>query len=233
MSPGSTTTVDSSSRSSPGMAVMPHAAASPVPRCSNCSTNVMLAHGGASLEIFVVTLLGVMADDHRGRRRPQSLQGIDDVEDHRPAADHVQRLRAIRAHARALAGSENNGSDTHKQGLPRRDADRRQSLRSPATQAAARPLVRWRSLARICATGSSGCSAPGRGIEPLFSGPKPAVLPIERPRTVEMPTVAPDRCGTPGSVADLMGSLIKKRRKRMRKKKHKKMLRRTRHQRRK
>ena len=39
--------------------------------------------------------------------------------------------------------------------------------------------------------------------------------------------------GTPGSVPDPMGSLIKKRRKRMRKKKHKKMLRRTRHQRRK
>ena len=36
-----------------------------------------------------------------------------------------------------------------------------------------------------------------------------------------------------GSVAILMGSLVKKRRKRMRKKKHKKMLRRTRHQRRK
>ena len=36
-----------------------------------------------------------------------------------------------------------------------------------------------------------------------------------------------------GSVTSLMGSLIKKRRKRMRKKKHKKMLRRTRHQRRK
>ena len=34
-----------------------------------------------------------------------------------------------------------------------------------------------------------------------------------------------------GSVTSLMGSLIKKRRKRMRKKKHKKMLRRTRHQR--
>ena len=37
---------------------------------------------------------------------------------------------------------------------------------------------------------------------------------------------------TPGSVAALMGSLIKKRRKRMRKKKHKKMLKRTRWQRR-
>jgi hypothetical protein len=38
--------------------------------------------------------------------------------------------------------------------------------------------------------------------------------------------------GVPGSVVDLMGSLIKKRRKRMRKKKHKKMLKRTRWQRR-
>ena len=39
------------------------------------------------------------------------------------------------------------------------------------------------------------------------------------------------REGRAGSVGRLMGSLIKKRRKRMRKKKHKKMLRRTRHQR--
>jgi len=37
----------------------------------------------------------------------------------------------------------------------------------------------------------------------------------------------------PDSVTSSMGSLVKKRRKRMRKKKHKKMLRRTRHQRRK
>ena len=38
--------------------------------------------------------------------------------------------------------------------------------------------------------------------------------------------------GAPATVAHLMGSLIKKRRKRMRKKKHKKMLKRTRWQRR-
>ena len=37
---------------------------------------------------------------------------------------------------------------------------------------------------------------------------------------------------TPSTVCTAMGSLIKKRRKRMRKKKHKKLLRRTRHQRR-
>jgi hypothetical protein len=41
----------------------------------------------------------------------------------------------------------------------------------------------------------------------------------------------PDR-GPPATVVGLMGSLIKKRRKRMRKKKHKKMLKRTRFQRR-
>ena len=39
-------------------------------------------------------------------------------------------------------------------------------------------------------------------------------------------------CWPAGSVANLMGSLIKKRRKRMRKKKHKKMLKRTRFKRR-
>jgi hypothetical protein len=44
----------------------------------------------------------------------------------------------------------------------------------------------------------------------------------------------PDEAGDfAGIVVAPMGSLIKKRRKRMRKKKHKKMLRRTRHQRRK
>jgi len=48
---------------------------------------------------------------------------------------------------------------------------------------------------------------------------------------VTVPRVAPP--ATADSVAAPMGSLIKKRRKRMRKKKHKKMLRRTRHQRRK
>jgi hypothetical protein len=48
---------------------------------------------------------------------------------------------------------------------------------------------------------------------------------------VTVSRVAP--LATADSVATLMGSLVKKRRKRMRKKKHKKMLRRTRHQRRK
>ena len=75
---------------------------------------------------------------------------------------------------------------------------------------------------------------PGRGLEPLLTGPKPAVLPIERPRSGERHRIGfreipPEPVGCVFG----MGSLIKKRRKRMRKKKHKKMLRRTRHQRRK
>ena len=76
-------------------------------------------------------LLGVMADDDRGRRRPQPLQGLDDVEDHRPAADHVQRLGAVGAHPRALAGGEHDGRNAHSTGLPRRDAVSRQCIAFP------------------------------------------------------------------------------------------------------
>jgi hypothetical protein len=62
------------------------------------------------------------------------------------------------------------------------------------------------------------------------SSPYLAVLVVPRDVPVRSPVAQRARTG---SVASLMGSLIKKRRKRMRKKKHKKMLRRTRHQRRK
>lgn len=89
-----------------------------------------------------------------------------------------------------------------------------------------------------------GECAPGRGLEPLFAESKSAVLPIERPRNVPPRLLArfPGRwlgvgpwlaSGSQSFERFSMGSLIKKRRKRMRKKKHKKMLRRTRHQRRK
>ena len=78
---------------------------------------------------------------------------------------------------------------------------------------------------------------PGRGLEPLYAGPKPAVLPLNDPGRNGPEAIAPRAIrggglGTalaPDSVSRAMGSLIKKRRKRMRKKKHKKMLRRTRH----
>jgi len=60
--------------------------------------------------------------------------------------------------------------------------------------------------------------------------------PAPRPARGGHGSAVSSMCASPrsaDSVAALMGSLIKKRRKRMRKKKHKKMLRRTRHQRRK
>ena len=73
--------------------------------------------------------------------------------------------------------------------------------------------------------------------------PKSGVLPIELPanghaadgsagRTTGRDRPGSPWAGGPARVTDLMGSLIKKRRKRMRKKKHKKMLKRTRFQRR-
>jgi hypothetical protein len=74
---------------------------------------------------------------------------------------------------------------------------------------------------------------PGGGIEPPFSAPKTAVLPLDDPGKQASRYRRVACSHTSDSVACLMGSLIKKRRKRMRKKKHKKMLRRTRHQRRK
>jgi Mitochondrial mRNA-processing protein COX24, C-terminal len=86
------------------------------------------------------------------------------------------------------------------------------------------------------------CELGGQDSNLQHTAPKAAVLPIELPpkgRTKVTPR-GPDEATVPGwrgaggatRVADLMGSLIKKRRKRMRKKKHKKMLKRTRWQRR-
>ena len=76
---------------------------------------------------------------------------------------------------------------------------------------------------------------PGRGLEPLYAGPKPAVLPLNDPGATAQryPTGVPKQARCPLALPPVMGSLVKRRRKRMRKKKHKKMLRRTRHQRRK
>ena len=88
-----------------------------------------------------------------------------------------------------------------------------------------------------------GMRARGQDSNLQHTAPKAAVLPIELPPK-GLTKVTPrgrDEATVPGwrgaggatRVADLMGSLIKKRRKRMRKKKHKKMLKRTRFQRRK
>ena len=62
---------------------------------------------------------------------------------------------------------------------------------------------------------------------------RPGTFTVAPPNGVADPDCVSGLVPMPDSVASLMGSLVKKRRKRMRKKKHKKMLRRTRHQRRK
>ena len=109
---------------------------------------------------------GAVADDDRRALRAHQLEGVDHVQDHRPAADHVQRLGPGGAHPRALAGGQH---------------DRDSHWRSPATQAVAgRSLAGARSLAPEV----NLFIAPGRGIEPLFTEPKSGVLPIERPRIV-------------------------------------------------
>ncbi len=58
-------------------------------------------------------LVGAVADHERGRLRVQLAERVDDVQHHRPAADHVQRLGPIGPHARALAGGEDDGGDGH------------------------------------------------------------------------------------------------------------------------
>ena len=212
MSPGSTTTVESSSRSSPGNAVMPTAAASPVPRCSACSTNDDVGPRRRLLLDLLGDLLGAVADDDdRALDGRSSLEGVDDVQHHRPAADQVQRLGPV---------ASASACPRRRRGRSRR----RSSARSTASADVGSGMRRHRS---------------GERNRTPIHGTKIRCPTIERPRNGRQLTVRCDgrhriaRSAIAGSVPDLMGSLIKKRRKRMRKKKHKKMLRRTRHQRRK
>ena len=91
-------------------------------------------------------LFGTVADDESGPFGSQPFEGMDHVEDHRPPADHVQRLRA--------------GPD-------------RMRVPSPAARTIAEIVI-----------------APGRGIEPLFSAPKTAVLPLDDPGRSRAVTVS-------------------------------------------
>lgn len=88
-----------------------------------------------------------------------------------------------------------------------------------------------------------GTAFGGQGSNLQHPAPKAGVLPVELPPSGTPSVVGPLRPpagfrrfriqpGRAASFETLMGSLIKKRRKRMRKKKHKKMLKRTRWQRR-
>ena len=73
-----------------------------------------------------------------------------------------------------------------------------------------------------------GCAhRSGERIRTPICGTKTRCPAVERPRSVG----GASHTTIQGSVVARMGSLVKRRRKRMRKKKHKKMLRRTRHQR--
>ena len=96
---------------------------------------------------------------------------------HRPAAQLMQHLRGLRAHARALAGGEDqDGWRAHL-----RDANRLPvHTRLPCR---AREPAPRRSRARL-AGGSHPSPAGGQGFEPRFSGPKPDVLPLDDPPRV-------------------------------------------------
>src|SRR5262245_8413742 len=197
---------------------MPTAVASPVPRWSDCSAKATFAHAGDISWTHFVTCSAPWPT--------------------------TTTVRTGCSFSRAWMTWRTIGRPQMRcRGLGRSDRIR---VPAPAARRIAETLITVsfpdqgyrRNLALV----------PGRGFEPLYAAPKTAVLPLNDPgRSLaggaggSALTVALDwlswrrfgRAPSPGSVASLMGSLVKKRRKRMRKKKHKKMLRRTRHQRRK
>ena len=153
---------------------------------------------------------GTVTDHHHRVVGTYCRQRMHHVHDEGASADQVQRLGASRPHAGSLAGGEDDGVHGHITGLAGRN--HRVWLRGEGSNPYSRnqnPL-------------SYRLNDPGRWLESyrLTSGRWRAGAEWLAFRGLF------DREVT-------MGSLIKKRRKRMRKKKHKKMLRRTRHQRRK
>ena len=65
--------------------------------------------------------LGAVPDDDHGPVGLVEGHGIEHVPDERPAAQHVQRLGTGRAHARALAGGQDDGGErSHDQCVPQR-----------------------------------------------------------------------------------------------------------------
>jgi hypothetical protein len=95
---------------------------------------------------------GAVTDHQHRALDVQVLECVDDVHDHGPAADHVERLGPGRTHPRALAGGEHDCRNTHVS-----------VLSQPSRRALACSL------------------APGRGFEPLYAAPKTAVLPLNDP----------------------------------------------------
>ena len=149
------------------------AVASPVPRCSACSTNSISSDAGACSTSVLVTHSAAVAHDDHDAGDLQLGQRVEDVKDHRAAAQLVQRLRPVRAHAGALAGGKDHGGEwsaRHRPILTPRATRRAASCGTSA--ASAGPAV----LCGQCpppTTTNSGCSTRTReefGI--AYDGPR-------------------------------------------------------------
>ena len=174
---------------------------------------------------------------------------MNDVEDHGPTANQVEWLGSLGAHASSLASSQNYGVDgqvmviSHATALNACHCD--QDVGAPGrgleplfaeSKSAVLPL---NDPGKSDVSTNDALNLPFRTESArvhrnsfIETGQSESIWYQPMPDPVWMAgnsSVAWEPCRRRGC----MGSLIKKRRKRMRKKKHKKMLRRTRHQRRK
>src|SRR3954454_23583890 len=93
-SPGNTTTVEVSSTSSSGKAVSPTMTASPVPRWTGWPHKQDVGGVGALVLHLLGDALSAVAGHHDGPHDLQVGESLEDVHDHRPAAQQMQRLGA-------------------------------------------------------------------------------------------------------------------------------------------
>ena len=122
--------------SSSGRPVRPTARASPVPRCTCCSTNSRRSPALSSVS-FLVTRSAPWPTTTTARSISAGRQRVEHVEHHGAPAEQVQRLRPGRPHPRALARRQHHRRQVptaHSEGLPRPAPD--------ATRACATRLVR-------------------------------------------------------------------------------------------
>ncbi len=74
-------------------------------------------HAGAARRDGLLHLFATRADDDDLGHRAQRLDPGDQMHQHRPARDRVQHLVEVGLHARALAGSEDHGSERAGRGV--------------------------------------------------------------------------------------------------------------------
>ena len=206
-SPGSTRMSSSASRSS--NTVSATLTASPVPRCTRCSTNSTGTSVTSCSCSVLVTCSAPWPTTTTMRSSGSSASASTTWSTIGRPHSGCSTLGVPRAHPRAFAGGEHDGGE--------------------------RSVLAHRLVSDSCS--APPALARGRGFEPRLRTPKDLVLPLHHPRILTTIAAAPARDGRSRSrllVASplAMGSLIKKRRKRMRKKKHKKLLKKTRWQRR-